>query len=249
MPDKLLRTILSMVKVKPIIYILLFLTLTGCYVVVPKKYFSKYSSILANNPVDPNFFDVSKAYTFIWDTLDEEMSRKYNRKINNFHYSFFYANNLCAQITIPHYSNSTKQWIFDQEDYLKAVKQNLLNPTEDFSWYYFEIIDSSLIIYNVIFDVGNWNVMNRGKVVRSKGKIIKDAITYEHSKKRTIKKFNDRNEYIIHKTELTHKPDSSMADIYCMYSSQPKPYRRIYSENSPNYINPCSGKKLAVIKE
>jgi hypothetical protein len=232
-----------MVKTRTILYFPFFLALTSCYVVIPKKYFNNYSTILINNRVNPKFFDISKTYLKIY-SKNEEFSNKYNKEIYDCSYYFFYGNNLCARITLPLYIDSTKQWILDEKEYLVAAQQKLLNDTEDYSWYYFEIIDSTFFLYSVKYDVGNWNILNIGKVIKTKGEIIKDAISYKNSANKKRTKFNDTSNQIIEKTQLTYKPDSSKADIYCMYSFQPKSYRRIYSTNSPNYVNPCLRKEL-----
>jgi hypothetical protein len=217
--------------------------MTSCYVVIPNKYFTKYSTILNNNLVNPNFFDISKAYVKIY-SKNVEFSDKSDKEIYDSNYYFFYGNNLCATITLPFYLDSTKQWILDENDYLVAVQQKALNDTEDYSWCYFEIIDSTFFLYSVKYDVGNWNVLNIGKVVRTKGKIVKDAISYKSSGNEKRMKYNYASSRLIEKTKLAHKPDSSMADIYCMYNFQPRPYRRIYSTNSPNYMNPCLRKEI-----
>lgn len=233
------KTLFTMVNLKFIIIVLLISILNGCYVLIPKRYFRNYTKALAKSQLANSNLNLKMAYVLEDEFFSAYYSKKYGQEIHSYFYLFLFENNLLAELELP-FRTKNGELILTQEQYFKRVKEKVIDDTEDYNWTYFTIKDSTLVEYDVEHEVGNWNALNFGRVVKRKYLLVPEGMISMHSYRKYNSDTVALKKHVYRKVALGFKPDSTKSDIYCRLTYKPKGYRRVYSENSPVQFNPCT---------
>jgi hypothetical protein len=217
--------------------------LGGCYLVIPVKYFNKYNEIV-DSPSATSNIKFRGSYVYVESTPNQILSKKFDKNVFNHHVISFFSNHLTAEFMFPTQTNNG-EWILTLSDYKRALNNGGIDHTTDITWDFFETKDSLLTLYYVDYKEVGYVITNFGRLRKSNA-VVRDsiAITFANS---NIKSTSKSYSYILDQTLA--KPDSSKSDILCVLSRRGKKgWRRAYSQNSPHYVHPCTGKIGALTK-
>jgi hypothetical protein len=204
--------------VKILSFILFSVGIVSCsYVMIPRNYYGNYTNILNNKIKDSLSLNYNMAYVFEDTFLSRDYSKSLNKDLKCLEYTFFYKNNLMAQIQTPFYSNGNINLINEVELENLIVNGFFNNPLnkDKIDWFYFKIENRKLIKYFLEFNPSNGlNVLNKGQLKKSTYIILNYGYVYEDyfQNDSSISNIN-----IEKPLKFMAKPDSSKADFIQMY--------------------------------
>jgi hypothetical protein len=205
-----------MVNYLNILLVFLSLFLTGCFRLIPTRYFDKYTKItFQNNKYSKLRF---KGCYIARDSIYDEIYSDRFPGVKFYKFYFFYSNNLFASTRIPTRLN-TGEWILTKEDLIEAFITNKINPTKDFNWSYYREADSNVVVYNLQYGVEQY-ILDFAKIREEKLIVYPDKLIRKNYTAWVKGQYNKEIFYSSFNYEFSDfqfKPDSSKSDFLKRY--------------------------------
>jgi hypothetical protein len=222
--------------VKKIICFILGFSMISCgYVILPHKYFDKYTEIKNsknNSIINDTLIQVyMKEDTFLSKSYSEWIG--YN--IKSFNYIFLYRNNLIATINSPVLINNNKPYIISIKEIVDSIENGFFerpNNYDKIHWTYYKKQDDKFTIYNYDYNIASGlNALTRVNLREENILLTNKDLIYEN---KSLK----HGLYL--PVSITIKPDSSKSSFtksYNKYLQTGKRRHYPYYKDFEKYIN------------
>lgn len=216
------KKILLVVKFLIIVSVV-FTLIAGCnYVIVPRRYFNKYTEIINNKSKDAFFPNIRSPYVMEDTFLTRYYSGKQAETVRYYSYTFFYGNNLLLRIRTP-VSIGGKRYFLSTVELSDSIKSGFFDKPENakyniISWTFYKAEQNRLIDYYFDYSTSSGaNALTPVKIHKHNIIKLKEVLVPEYFYNLTRDSVSSSN-FLAVQPEITVKPDSSKAQFIRMYN-------------------------------